>query len=140
MDKKAAEEELRKAKEATGRALFESGNWRTVDDADEEDEDGDGDGDGDGDDGVWNLAKMRKETEMLRAKKEEERLAAEFGGSIDHSVYGGMAAAAADADTDANTDDAAPDAPDLGSDLGSDDTEVQRNAESEPVQTDEPPS
>lgn len=69
LDKKAAEEQLRKAKEATGRALFESGNWK----ADEDDTDDDED------DGVWNLEKMRQETEALRRKKEEERLAAVHG-------------------------------------------------------------
>lgn len=68
LDKKAAEEQLRKAKEATGRALFESGNWK----ADEDDTD-------DEDDGVWNLEKMRQETEALRIKREEERLAALHG-------------------------------------------------------------
>ncbi|KAK4180339.1 hypothetical protein QBC36DRAFT_375169 [Triangularia setosa] len=65
LDKKAAEEALRKAKEATGRALFESGNWRAMDDDEEPDED----------DAAWNLEKLRQETEALRIKKEEERLA-----------------------------------------------------------------
>ncbi|KAK4038103.1 hypothetical protein C8A01DRAFT_48225 [Parachaetomium inaequale] len=64
LDKKAAEEQLRKAKEATGRALFESGNWR-MDDEESEDED----------DSAWNLERLRQETEALRNKKEEERLA-----------------------------------------------------------------
>lgn len=75
MDKKAAEEQARKAKEATGRALFESGNWRFTEDGEEDDDDDD--------DGVWNLEKMRRETEALRVKKEEERLAlsAGFAGS-----------------------------------------------------------
>jgi hypothetical protein len=67
LDKKAAEEEARKAKEATGKALFESGNWKGSEDESEEDEDND--------DGVWNLEAMRRETERLRALKEEERLA-----------------------------------------------------------------
>lgn len=70
MDKKAAEEQAQKLKEATGRALFESGNWRTQ--ADESDEDSD-------DDDAWNLENLRKETEAMREKKEEERLAAAFG-------------------------------------------------------------
>ena len=71
LDKKAAEEQAQKLKEATGRALFESGNWRTQgDDSDEESGD---------DDDAWNLEKLRKETEALREKKEEERLAAAFG-------------------------------------------------------------
>ncbi|KIX04372.1 uncharacterized protein Z518_05240 [Rhinocladiella mackenziei CBS 650.93] len=67
LDKRAAEEEARKAKEATGRAMFESGDWK-----DSEDEDSDDDGD---DRGAWNLEAMRKETERLRMLKEEERLA-----------------------------------------------------------------
>jgi hypothetical protein len=65
LDKKAAEEQARQAREATGRALFESGNWR-VDSDDSEDEE---------DDDTWNLEKLREETEALRQKKEDERLA-----------------------------------------------------------------
>jgi hypothetical protein len=67
LDKKAAEEQLRKAKEATGRAMFESGNWRMDEDEEEED------------DSAWNLEKLRQETEALRTKKEEERLAIMHG-------------------------------------------------------------
>lgn len=70
LDKKAAEEALRKAKEATGRALFESGNWRTQDLDEEEADD---------DDDAWNLERLRQETEALRLKKEEERLAIMHG-------------------------------------------------------------
>lgn len=70
MDKKAAEEQARKAKEATGRTLFESGNWRR--DSDDEASD-------DEEDDVWNLQKMREETERIRQKKEDERLAKEYG-------------------------------------------------------------
>ncbi len=69
LDKKAAEEQARKAKEATGRALFESGNWRTEDD----------DADSDDDDDAWNLEKLREETEALQARREEERLLAAHG-------------------------------------------------------------
>ena len=91
MDKKAAEEELRKAKEATGRALFESGNWRTLDaDLDEADDDEGDNGNEADDDDVWNLDRMRKETEILRAKREEERLASQFGGPVDASVHSGL--------------------------------------------------
>jgi hypothetical protein len=71
LDKKAAEEEARKAKEATGKAMFESGDWKGSDDESDGDE-GSDDGDNDG---VWNLEVMRRETERLRALKEEERLA-----------------------------------------------------------------
>jgi hypothetical protein len=71
LDQKAAEEQLRKAKEATGRALFESGNWRMDDEsADEDDED----------DGAWNLEKLRQETEAFTNKREEDRLADLHGG------------------------------------------------------------
>ena len=83
MDKKAAEAEALKAKEATGRALFEAGDWQDSeedsDDDDEEDERA-----------AWNLEAMRAETERVRRKKEEERLAKENGqpvGSSD-STYG----------------------------------------------------
>ncbi|KAL2786448.1 hypothetical protein BJX66DRAFT_342136 [Aspergillus keveii] len=65
LDKKAAEEQAQKAKEATGRTLFESGNWRTEDSEDESDDEDD----------TWNLAAMRRETENIRERKEEERLA-----------------------------------------------------------------
>ncbi|EHK45394.1 uncharacterized protein TrAtP1_003691 [Trichoderma atroviride] len=64
MDKKAAEEQARKAKDSTGRALFESGKWRD-DESEAESED---------EDDPWNLEKLRRETEALRQKKEEERL------------------------------------------------------------------
>lgn len=64
MDKKAAEEQARKAKDNTGRALFESGKWR----------DDDSEADSDDEDDPWNLEKLRRETEALRQKKEEERL------------------------------------------------------------------
>lgn len=66
LDKKAAEEQAQKAKEATGRTLFESGNWR-ADDSESESEDEA--------DGVWNLDALRRETERIREQKEEERLA-----------------------------------------------------------------
>ncbi|RHZ43454.1 translation machinery-associated protein TMA46 [Aspergillus thermomutatus] len=72
LDKKAAEEQARKAKEATGRALFESGNWRAEEESEDEDED----------DGTWNLEALRRETERLREKKEEERLARLAGTSV----------------------------------------------------------
>jgi hypothetical protein len=72
LDKKAAEEEARKAKEATGRAMFESGNWK-VDDEEESDEE---------DDGIdtFNLDAMRRETEALRDQSEQDRIS-RLGGS-----------------------------------------------------------
>jgi hypothetical protein len=82
LDKKAAEEQLRKAKEATGRALFESGNWRMDDEsADEDDND---------DDGAWNLDKLRQETEAFTSKREEARLAALHGGPLPSSDTNGV--------------------------------------------------
>lgn len=69
LDKKAAEEQAKKAKEATGRALFESGDWRFQEEEESSDEEGDED-----DDETWNLEKMRNETEALRQQKEAERL------------------------------------------------------------------
>ena len=70
LDKKAAEAEAQKLKEATGRALFEKGDWQASED---EDEDSD-------DDGAWNLEALRRETEEARQKREDERLATEAAG------------------------------------------------------------
>lgn len=68
LDKKQAEEEAKKMKEATGRALFEKGDWQDSDlDSDDEDDSG------------WNIESMRRETEVARARREEERLAASLG-------------------------------------------------------------
>ncbi|CAG9979286.1 unnamed protein product [Clonostachys byssicola] len=72
LDKKAAEEQARKAKENTGRSLFESGKWRDEDDSEADDDDDD----------VWNLEKLRKETEALRQKKEDERLLQSHNGEV----------------------------------------------------------
>jgi hypothetical protein len=69
LDKKAAEAEAQKMKEATGKALFEKGDWQGSDD-----ESGDED-----DSGAWNLEALRRETEAARQKKEEERLATAAG-------------------------------------------------------------
>ncbi|ERF68950.1 hypothetical protein EPUS_08184 [Endocarpon pusillum Z07020] len=68
LDKKAAEVEAQKAKDATGKAMFESGDWKDSEDEDSDAEDDD-------DDGKWNLEAMRRETERLRELKEQERLA-----------------------------------------------------------------
>ena len=73
MDKKEAEQALQKAKEDTGRAMFEKGGWE-----DSEDEDGE-----EADLG-WNLQQLRLETEKARQKKEEDRLAG--GGFVGESV------------------------------------------------------
>ncbi|KAM3534185.1 hypothetical protein MY4038_002575 [Beauveria bassiana] len=67
MDKKAAEEQLRKAKDNTGRALFESGKWTGEDESEDEDDD------------IFNLQKLRRETEAIQSRREEERLAQQHG-------------------------------------------------------------
>ncbi|EON61317.1 hypothetical protein W97_00530 [Coniosporium apollinis CBS 100218] len=70
IDKKQAEEEAKRMKEATGRALFEKGDWQDSEGEDDTDDE---------DDGTWNLEALRRETEAARIKKEEERLAAAMG-------------------------------------------------------------
>lgn len=67
LDKKQAEDEAKAMKEATGRAMFERGDWELS-----EDEDAD-------DDGAWNMEAMRRETEAAREKREEERIAKGMG-------------------------------------------------------------
>ena len=67
LDKRAAEEQAKQAKEATGKAMFEQGGWEGSEDEDEEDDE------------TWNLSAMRRETEALRQRKEEERLQKEWG-------------------------------------------------------------
>jgi len=68
ISKKQAEEEAKKMKDATGRAMFEKGDWQQDSDADSDDEDS-----------GWNLEAMRRETEAARARKEEERMAVSMG-------------------------------------------------------------
>ncbi|TKA60096.1 hypothetical protein B0A55_12442 [Friedmanniomyces simplex] len=74
LDKRAAEAEAQKMKEATGRAMFEKGGWEVSDDED--------DSDGEDDGGAWNLEALRKETEAARQKREEERLGLQNGGEM----------------------------------------------------------
>ncbi|KFY34818.1 hypothetical protein V494_06452 [Pseudogymnoascus sp. VKM F-4513 (FW-928)] len=69
MDKKVAEQQARDQKEATGRAMFEKGDWK-------QDIDDEG---GDDDDDAWNLEKLRLETEAIRARKEADRIEAAGG-------------------------------------------------------------
>lgn len=83
LDKKAAEEEARKAKEHTGRRLFESGNWRASGSGDEESSDEEAD------EGAWNLEALRKETERLRQQKEEDRLAKLHGEPVSEVLANG---------------------------------------------------
>ena len=73
MDKKLAEAQAQQAKDATGRTLFESGNWAEEDSEAEEGED---------ESGTWNLSVMRRETERLREQREEERLLKLNGGAL----------------------------------------------------------
>ncbi|KJX92208.1 ccch finger dna binding protein [Zymoseptoria brevis] len=73
LDKKAAEAQAQAMKEATGRALFEKGDWQGSDSEAESDDDDD-------DDGGFNLDALRRETEAAREEKEAERLAALGGG------------------------------------------------------------
>ncbi|PGH16482.1 hypothetical protein AJ80_05167 [Polytolypa hystricis UAMH7299] len=72
LNKKAAEEEARKAKEATGRAMFESGTWKDADDESESDDD---DEEEEQRDDLWNLEALRRETEGIKEKTEELRMA-----------------------------------------------------------------
>jgi hypothetical protein len=76
LDKRAAEEEARRMREATGRAMFERGDWEISEGEDDDDDDADTDG-------VWNLEAMRKETEAARIRKEEDRLAGLAGIPLD---------------------------------------------------------
>jgi hypothetical protein len=69
LDKKAAEDQAQLAKEATGRALFEKGDWEASGDEGESEDEGE-------DDDAWNMEKLRQETEALQEKKEAERIAA----------------------------------------------------------------
>ena len=73
LDKKAAEEEARKAKEETGRAMFEKGGWEASEDESGEEDDAVGGAE-------WDLERLRLETEGERARREEERLAGGGGG------------------------------------------------------------
>ena len=83
LDKKAAEDEARRAKEETGRAMFEKGDW----DNSSEDEDGESsEEDGDEErDGEWDLERLRKETERVRAEREDARV-----GELDGGKRGGV--------------------------------------------------
>ena len=76
LDKKAAEEQARQAKEATGRAMFEAGGWGSEDE-ESEDEDGGGDGDDDDDGEGWDMEEMRRETERMRDEDERKRVEGE---------------------------------------------------------------
>ncbi|MCJ1473276.1 hypothetical protein MMC13_001927 [Lambiella insularis] len=85
LDKKAAEEEARKAKEETGRAMFEKGGW---DESDSEESEGEEDDDAGR--GEWDLERMRRETEEEKERRERERVgrADVGGGPVDGKVDG----------------------------------------------------
>ena len=70
LDKKAAEDEARQAKEATGRAMFEKGGWEDSEEEDESEEEGDAEGEADD----WDMESMRRETERIREENEKKRL------------------------------------------------------------------
>lgn len=81
LDKKAAEDQAREAKEATGRAMFEKGGWEESegedDDDDDDDDESSDDEDEDGDDeqqDEWDMESMRRETERIREENEKKRL------------------------------------------------------------------
>lgn len=60
--KKEAEEEAKLAKEATGRALFEKGDWKKDDSDDESGDEGDN----------FDLEELRKETKALAGDDEDD--------------------------------------------------------------------
>ena len=70
LDKKAAEDEARQAKEATGRAMFEKGGWEDSEEEDESEEEDNAEGEGD----EWDMESMRRETERIREENEKKRL------------------------------------------------------------------
>lgn len=80
LDKKAAEDEARQAKEATGRAMFEKGGWEDSEEEDESEEEDDAEEDeaeeDDAEDEVdeWDMESMRRETERIREQNETKRL------------------------------------------------------------------
>lgn len=90
LDKKAAEDEARRAKEATGRAMFEKGDWHM--EGDEEDDSDVADDDDDDDEDVGdslNLEALRRETEEAGEQKERERIAKSNGHTMEDDGGGG---------------------------------------------------
>ncbi|KAF2771491.1 hypothetical protein EJ03DRAFT_30194 [Teratosphaeria nubilosa] len=82
LDKKAAEKQAQEMKEATGRAMFEKGDWEASGSEDEDDDDDD--------DGTWNLEALRRETEEARQRKENERIHGAGGGGDMVEVNGNV--------------------------------------------------
>ena len=91
LDKKQAEDQARLAKEATGRAMFEKGDWEASGDEDEDDEEDTAEDD------AWNLEKLRQETEALKEKKEAERIAGVGGASQTNGLNGVLGSVEPDA-------------------------------------------
>ncbi|KAI9673060.1 MAG: hypothetical protein M1829_004374 [Trizodia sp. TS-e1964] len=73
LDKKQAEDQARQAKEATGRAMFEKGDWElsSAEESEGDESAGEAEETADG----WNLDALRRETEALSERKERERVA-----------------------------------------------------------------
>ncbi|KAK5136630.1 hypothetical protein LTR08_002644 [Meristemomyces frigidus] len=71
LDKKAAEEEAKKMKEATGRAMFEKGDWEVSEDEEDSDDEED----------PFSIEALRRQTEEEEERKEEERVATLGSGS-----------------------------------------------------------
>lgn len=115
MDKKAAEAEALKAKEATGRAMFESGDWQDSEDEDEESDEEDDDEEQE----AWNLEDMRKETERLRMLKEEDRLAKAANGEVSDQNDGSDDSADDSQQGDTDPGDGAEDVNEKGESSGS---------------------
>jgi len=80
LDKKAAEQQAREAKEATGRAMFEKGGWEDEEDNDDSEEDESEEEGEEGDN--WDMEELRLETEKIAAEKEKERIAGLGGGQV----------------------------------------------------------
>ena len=101
MDKKAAEEAAIKAKDITGRALFEAGG---IDDSEEE---SDSEDDEEQSNRNWNLERLRKETERLQMQREEERLKQGYSGtSAENGEPSAEASAAVSVNGDTNDEGA----------------------------------
>ncbi|KAF3936240.1 hypothetical protein ABW19_dt0205390 [Dactylella cylindrospora] len=81
MSKKAAEEELRRRKEETGRELFEKGGWSDDDSEAESSSEEEVEGKGKGRADAWDLDQLRRETEALEDEKEAERI--RLGGALE---------------------------------------------------------
>lgn len=76
IDKKAAEQEAQKAKDATGRAMFEDGDWKEEDESsDEEDEFAD-------------LVEQMKQTELEKEKRNREEFLERTGQELPPAMDG----------------------------------------------------